>query len=414
MNMMINRNLIWPAFTAVIIAWGVTAYTYINTGFSIAMIAFAAFVIFDQHKKAYLPDFRIDKKLVWAFGILYGAIFFTTLFHLDHLKNLSGGYYSAAGLLMYTIPFWMVLYIGRKYDIRKAVVYTFYAVVFAACAYGLIKYLMLGGYAITSFYGPRTRLAMMLDMFFPFTIAAAVYYRKNRLFLGIALVLILLEVISLVFGKVRGTYLAFSIALVIMFGVWSKLQDFGMSRRIKRYAGLSVLMIVTVMVVYGVSLGWGNPHAMVGEERFLMWESSYHMWLDHPAVGIGMNDWQGLWADSEYTHPDAKEHGAVHPHNVFIYFFTTCGTIGGIAYLLYNGLLFSYLFQKIKKNASNPFNWAMMFMFVAVTAHGLVDQSFILKLTGRIFYFMLGYSIIFDEWDKCQKIETETNHEKMV
>lgn len=404
--MTIDRKLIWPALTAAVMSWGVTAYTYINTGFSIAMIVFTLFVMFDQYKRPQWPDFKIDKNLAWAFAVLYGALFFTTLFHLDNLKNLNGGYYSAAGLLMYTIPFWMVLYMGRKYDIRKVVVYTFCAIFYVVCLYGLFDYSQqtLKFPQFSSFYGPRTRLAMMLDMFFPFTVAAAYYYRKRdrRLFFILA-GLVLLEIIALALGKVRGTYLAFSIALVILFLVWSHMGGVRIPRRIKWYAGLGTLAAVMAITAYWISLGWGDPHRMVGEERFLMWESSVYMWADHPLTGIGMNEWQGLWADSEYTHPDAKEHGAVHPHNVFLYFFTTCGTVGGAAYLIYTGLVLGYLYRRLRGNRENPFNWAMLFMFAAVTAHGLVDQSFILKLTGRIFYFMLGYSIIFDEWMKKEE-----------
>ena len=388
----------WADATAVIIAWGVTAYTYIDTGFSIAMIVFFLFFIGMIWKDRALSILRPGHELLWAMGLLYGALFFTTLFHLDNMKNLSGGYYCLVGFLKYTVPFWMILYVGGKYDIRKAVVYTLYAVMFVMCGYGIIKYFLLGEYRLTSFYSLGTRVAMMMDMFFPFTLAATAYYRKEKYFFFLSVALIVLEILTLIFIKVRGTYLALSVALLVTFLVW-RVQRYGqIPGAWKKYAGALAGAVIVVMVVYGVSLGWGNAHRMMGEERFLMWESSYYMWADHPVVGIGLNEWQSLWADSEYTHPLAKEHGAVHPHNVFLYFFTTAGTVGGGAYLVYCLLLFSYLVKKTRQHGENPFNWAMLFMFVAVTAHGLVDQSFILKLTGRIFYFMLGFTLVFDWW----------------
>ncbi len=407
--MRIEQNSMIAFLITVIISWGTTAYTYINTGFSIAMISFASFVLFEQYKQPYRPKLIIPKELILGFSVLYGALFCTTIFHIDNLKNLYGGYYCALSLLMYMIPFWMILYIGRRYDIRKIVIYVFYGILYVVCLYGIIKYFLLGEYRLTSFYGPGTRVAMMLDMFFPFTIAATLYYKQNKKFFIISLILILLEIITIILGKVRGTYLALSVAIIFIFVIWRWLNPLQMSPRMKKYMGLGVLFSIIAMGVYGLSIGWGNPHRMVGEERFLMWESSYYMWLDHPVIGIGLDEWQSLWANSEYTHPDAKEHGAVHPHNVFIYFFTTCGIIGGVAYLFYNVMLFIYLFRKIRENSKNPFSWAMMFMFIAMTVHGLVDQSFILKLTGRIFYFMLGYTLIFEEWIQrkgiCKNIE---------
>lgn len=384
--------------TTAVLSWGVTAYTYINTGFSIAMIVFALFFLWDRWKRAPLPRIHLDRKLLWAMAILYGTLAVTTLFHLDHMKNLSGGYYCLTGFLMYTFPFWMLLYLGGRYDIRKTVVYTLYTVLYAMCVYGLIKYAVTGEYRLTSFYSLGTRVSMMMDMFFPFTVAAAVYYRKEKHFLWISLVLIALEILTLIFCKVRGTYLAFSIALLVTGVVWSLYHPLAQTKKIRKFVYGAIALVIVGMVVYGVSLGWGSMHRMLGEERLLMWESSWHMWLDHPLVGIGLNDWQSLWADSQYTHPLAKEYGAVHPHNVFIYFFTTAGTLGGLAYVAYCVLLFKVLLQKIRRHGGNPFNWAMLFIFVTVTAHGLVDQNFILKLTGRIYYFMLGFSVIADWW----------------
>lgn len=410
--MLKGNRIRWGANgTAAVMAWGVTAYTYVNTGFSIAMIAFALFFCAMLWMDRSLPKIRIDRRLLWAFGILYGTLLVTTLFHLDHMKNLSGGYYCLTGFLMYTAPFWMLLYVGGKYDVRKAVIYTLYAVLFAMCGYGIVKYFLLGEARLTSFYSLGTRVAMMLDMFLPFTAAAAVYYRKNRTFFRISEVLLVLEILAFILVKVRGTYLAFAIALVVTFLVWAGGRRGEISPALRKRLGLTVGVVIAALIVYGVSIGWGSMHRMLGEERLLMWESTVYMWADHPLTGIGLNDWQSLWADSEYTHPLAREHGAVHPHNVFLYFFAAAGTPGGLAYLAYCALVFGYLVSRTRRHGDNPFNWAMLFMFTAVTAHGLVDQSFILKLTGRIFYFMLGYSLIADWWyekDRQALAEGET------
>lgn len=103
--MRIEQNSMIAFLITVIISWGTTAYTYINTGFSIAMISFAAFVLFEQYKQPYRPKLIIPKELILGFSVLYGALFCTTIFHIDNLKNLYGGYYCALSLLMYMIPF---------------------------------------------------------------------------------------------------------------------------------------------------------------------------------------------------------------------------------------------------------------------------------------------------------------------
>lgn len=65
---------------------GATAYNYTNTGFSVAMIIFALFVIYTLFKREKVPAIHLDRKLVGAFAILYGALFIATLFHLDNIK----------------------------------------------------------------------------------------------------------------------------------------------------------------------------------------------------------------------------------------------------------------------------------------------------------------------------------------
>lgn len=117
--------------TAGVVVWGATAYQYINTGFSIAMIVFALYFLWTRYKREPLPRWRLDRRMLLAFAVLYGALFFTTLFHLDNLKNLSGGYFSALGFVQYTLPLWMLLYVGWTRDVRKAVVSVFYVILYA-------------------------------------------------------------------------------------------------------------------------------------------------------------------------------------------------------------------------------------------------------------------------------------------
>ena len=48
-----GEEFMWPAaVTAAVITWGATAYNYTNTGFSVAMIIFALFVIYTLFKRS--------------------------------------------------------------------------------------------------------------------------------------------------------------------------------------------------------------------------------------------------------------------------------------------------------------------------------------------------------------------------
>lgn len=389
---------------AMAVVWGATAYGYTNVGFSAALIVFCLYLLFDIYKNKRITVIQVPRCMGWGMGILYGGLFISTLFHLDHMKNLNGGYFSAVGFILYTLPLWMILYIGWKEDIRKAAGIMLYAILYAMCLYGIVRYFALSETRLDSFYHFPTRIGMMLDMLIPVTAAYGYYYRKETLWKYGAVVLLVLEVVTLFLARVRGSVMALAAAVLLAVLLWLVKNRHKLSGLVK--AG--VVGIVTLMIIFSawyiIMLRSGNPFAEKGGERFMMWESSYEMFVDHPVAGVGLNEWQQLYAEGKYHPAASTEIGQVMPHNVFIYFFATGGLIGGVGYCLYVILMYAYLFRKVWSPSAGPFAWAMLFLFTAATVHGLVDQTFILKLTGRILYLLLGIGLLFEERYKDRRI----------
>ena len=347
----------WPAaVTAAVITWGATAYNYTNTGFSVAMIIFALFVIYTLFKREKVPAIHLDRKLVGAFAILYGALFIATLFHLDNIKNLYGGYFCAVGFVLYTLPLWMLLYVGWDRDIRKIACLTLYAVLYALCLYGIDKYFALGESRLSSFYHFPTRIGMMLDMFIPFTVAIAVYYRRKCPWIFKAGVILLpLEMVTLYLAEVRGSMMGISAAVVVTLTLWLHYRGKAFSGKTRFLLIGGAAAFVLAAAVYAVFLRWGNMNAMMGGERFLMWESSWHMWLNHPLTGIGLNGWQAAYASGPYHPLNSLEAGQIMPHNVFVYFFATSGLLGGLGYIAYCILVMAYLLCRVKTHTDDIF-----------------------------------------------------------
>lgn len=395
-------------FTAAVTVWGATAYNYINTGFSIALIIFGLYVIGSLVKKDWPQTVRPDRFMLAGMAVLYSALLFVTLFHLGNMKNLSGGYFSAVGFILYTLPLWMLLYVGWDHDIRKVITWTLYAILYALCLYGLYHYFKTGETRLSSFYFFPTRIGMMLDMFLPFTVGLGFYYRKEKLILLASAILVPLEVVCIFFAQVRGSYMAIMISallccIVYLAQNYKKLGKKTVAALIASLLALLVVMGSFLMVTdeaRGVRMKGifsDQIEILGGGERLLMWDASYKMWKDHPVTGIGLDEWQKTYASEPYRPPTAKEIGQVMPHNVFIYFFTTGGTIAGIAYIFYVLCMLVWLIRE-NKNHFTPISMAMLFLFLAATFHGLVDQTFILKLTGRIYYMLLGAGILFQRW----------------
>lgn len=401
--------------TAAFTVWGATAYHYLNTGFSVAIIIFLLYFIYSYFKKTYPVHISINKLLISGMMVLYGSLFFSTMFHLNDISNLYGGYFSAVGFAMYTLPMWMIIYVGWNHDIRNTITYTLFGVLYAMCLYGIYHYFEAHQVRLSSFYHFPTRIGMMLDMFIPMTGALGIYYRKKFRMACLAGILVGLEFICLALAKVRGSYIAFMVAFIVSFTVFVMVKQ---KEMIQKHVVQLVLFAATLTMLFGGLLVYagssrsnyaihGNSlieqKVLDGGERTLMWKASYKMWIDHPITGIGLNQWQSTYASNEYRPKEATEIGQIMPHNVFIYFFTTGGIIGGIGYILYCMSVAVWMIRQVREDC-NCINIALLFIFVAATTHGIVDQTFILKLTGRIYYMLLGAGIVFQRWINMDKI----------
>ncbi len=398
-NFMSKSQIAIVIFTAAVTVWGATAYQYMNTGFSIAMIVFGLYLIYTLIKKDWPKEIVLDWYMLVGMAILYASLIVVALCHLDNLKNFYGGYFSAWGFIQYTFPLWMLIYIGWTHDIRKTILVTLYVILYVLCIYGLYHYFHDHQQRLSSFYFFPTRIGMMMDMFIPFTVGLGIYYRKNRKIVVFTVVLVILESACFYFAKVRGSYGAFAAAAVLCVLVYLALNYKKINGPQLASIVVSVLLMLGCMGAFMVGTGKSEKEMLQGGERLLMWEASYKMWQDHPVTGIGLDEWKKTYESDTYRPPKAREIGHIMPHNVFIYFFTTGGTIAGAAYILYCLLIFAWLVRENKRHPT-PVGMAMLFLFIAGTAHGMVDQTFILKLTGRIYYMLLGAGIVYQRWTK--------------
>ena len=158
---------------------GATVDRFFKAGMSIAMIAFALYVAYTLWKRDYIKDFSIDVYIRNAFLSLYGLMIATTLFHLENMQNLIGGEISAMGLVAFTIPFWLILYVGWKTNVAKSIILSFSIWAFLVCTYGMYDYHVRNLSRLVSIYNFAPRAGSILVMCIFFTMALLWYYRKN-------------------------------------------------------------------------------------------------------------------------------------------------------------------------------------------------------------------------------------------
>ncbi|WP_170007097.1 O-antigen ligase family protein [Veillonella denticariosi] len=124
-------------------------------------------------------------------------------------------------------------------------------------------------------------------------------------------------------------------------------------------------------------------------ERLLMWQSSYNMWKDYPFLGVGFDQWQKQYEET-YCFEEAKERNIPMPHNNTVYFFSTTGLIGGIAYIIFSIGILLYFVKQMYKNPQNILLPIMIWMWSAIMIHGQVDSGITNKFVMHILCGTMG------------------------
>lgn len=379
-----------------IITWGSITFSYIGNGFSYALWAFSVAFLFLWWRQQSIPKIKVPAYIAKAFISLYGTLFLVGILQCD-ISNLWGKQFSALDLLYITAPFWMILLIGWNDDLRKIVSLTILGNMWAFSLYGLYIYIFSEQKRFASFYRYPTETGMMLDLLIPCTVAIGAYYWKYNWYRWMTVPLILLEVAALILSETRGSYLALAIASGGTLAIWLFYIKAQISRKLKVILSACVLIIICIFVGYIVMIGTESKSRMVGGERLLMLESSYHMWEDHKAIGIGLSKWEESYnnLNSPYKPVEGRETTNIMPHNIFVHFGATGGIVSLGAFFVYLFFMMKYLLSMIRQYTDNPFSWMMLFMFIAFISHGLVDGTIISRNIGRAFYLLLGVGILF-------------------
>ena len=397
-------NLIFPSIAAVIFVWAATAYHYVNTGASIGLWMLLLFILWFVWKKPGLQAWKFPQYLIPAMVILYGGIILSTCFHMNDMKNWSGGYYSVVGFLRCTLPFFALWMVGRIRDVRKPVFWTLTAIIYAICLFSLYQIIITHGGRPVSFYRTPHVTTMVLTLMLPFSAAFGVYYFNNSLYKWVSWCVIPFAFIVLYFADVRGAIMG-----VVGAGIVCGIPLYIQFR--KRISAKKLCLLVLAFFAVGSILlgqaiegGWNRSGEIRVGDRYYMWEASYQIWQDHPIAGVGINNWMKTYESEKYYPPQAKEHGHDHPHNVFVYFFASAGVIGGAAYIMYCLSMLAVFVTWIRKKAEDPMAWAILFAFIAMTVQGMVDCNFIFKLVARTFYMLLAAALVFSLWREKDRI----------
>jgi O-antigen ligase len=137
-----------------------------------------------------------------------------------------------------------------------------------------------------------------------------------------------------------------------------------------------------------------NPVGGTGFFRVKLWASAWQMFLDHPLLGVGLDNFLYQYR-GHYILPEAwQEPNLSHPHNIALDFLTRLGALGfacAVALLVGFGRAARAAYARVR---SDPDARALTVGLIAAVAdmlaHGLVDHSFFLVDLAFTFCLILA------------------------
>jgi O-antigen ligase len=292
------------------------------------------------------------------------------------------------------IPFSLFYFGMQKRFFDKAIIIGIIAGVWTLGIVALYQYIVLpDNTRIQSYLSHPNYLAEMLELSIPFLILFALA-AKNQVNLRIASSLsALMACFVLALTACRGGILGLIVGAIIYLFVRLVYTGYMDKKKVLMIIGAIILISCFVAGIFHSGFT-GNKGAVrsYDHERILLWESSYAMWNDHKLTGVGLKHWQEEYL-AHYISPYAKEPQLIYPHNIYMFFFSESGSLGGIGMLFFTVGIFFYLCRLLKKNPNNIFLNALLWSFLAIMLHGQVDAGITSKFVMRLYSTYLGIGL---------------------
>ena len=398
-----------------------------NASISIAAGLAAAYILYDCYQKKSFSGFRMARENWLGLAVFLGSVLLASL-----LLGDKPSIHMAFKYVYWALPFLLVAYLGKLADIRYAVaVGGLLSIAVTSVNVAYLHYLLLHGHKLVGPGGPVVggRLGAFLSnpnhysvlLICTLPLLLCFYMdkklRSNPLASTFSITVTILGLWSLWKTGSRGAMIGLFAGGLSAFALFCFFQKQGKLFR----NGLTVgAAIVAVVLLAGIQGGEIRKYSDAARLRQL--KSCYAMWQDHKLLGVGLENWQKEYA-AHYVLKDeirqevlqryfggkkaatkqeadriaawqnaAIKHESAYPtpHNVFAWFFSTTGALGGIGYLLFVVYYCKLLCSRIKDNSKEWILYVGIWALLAITIHGLVDVGITNKEAARLIFLVLG------------------------
>jgi O-antigen ligase len=378
-----NSNII-AEIVAGILAF-IISFRFVPAYYSYAIIVFILYFLFDSIKTGGIQFVKPDKWFTLGYCFLYGSLLAAGIVIGDKDGlNLTRQY------IYWSLPMWMIGYLGGKYCIKRGFFAGILAGSIVTSIIGIFQKINNPLERIYSFYNYPTQYGVVIALVFPMLIYYACRAGKVKMQIVSVMACILLA-FCLVWTDTRATVVSLCTGIVIStLGItFQNRSNFSLKQKV-----MALMMVLVVSAVGAAGFEHMQDHrdtaiAKAGGERIYMLAASYEMWQDHKIAGIGVSSWEKYYYSSQYHPEGAVEQNLTMPHNMFIYFLSTAGIIGGVGFIAYTIFTLAALL-KVPYKEDWLAEWCILTIFIAFFINGMFDSTFINKVPVKIYYAIMG------------------------
>ncbi len=354
---------------------------------ALGLAAFCFLVCAFRHRELFqIPD----RMYYGAMAVLSGAMFLSALASGDIAKGLLVW---SDDWLWRALPFFMLTILIRDAAVVKKI--------FIASLIGLtidalcvIGQWLFGELRPAGFVGHPMTFAGYACVYLP--ILLVFFFEKRdalRWQVGIGALWMLIAA-ALLMNATRGGWLAVTAVTLLLLAYY-----------FFRYRKLAVL-VLCLFTVAGVGLAHYEPFLQrfltitdaqyqSNSERCLMWQSAFHMFQDHPVLGVGLGQYKSNYQE-KYILPEAKERENGHAHNNFIQMAAENGAAGLAGFLaLISGFIGVSLWRFRKEK--NPYALMMAMSTLALILQGLTEYNFGNSAVMKCFWLAEGCLLVLSQ-----------------
>ncbi len=291
------------------------------------------------------------------------------------------------------LPFFMVTFLVTDGTVAKRILFAA-AVGLMLDALCVIGQRFSGELRPAGFFGHPMTFAGFSCLYLPILLIAFLDKRVVGRWHWAAGALFVVGAAALLLNATRGAWLALAVVLPLVLACC-----FFRARK------LTVLALCFFLVTGAGISQWDSFTARTAtitdakyqsnSERLLMWQSAFHMFQDHPVLGVGLGQYKSNYQE-KYILPEAKEREIGHAHNNFIQMAAENGAVGLAGFLvLISGFIGVSLWRFRKEK--NPYALMMVMSTLALILQGLTEYNFGNSAVMKCFWLAEGCLLVLSQ-----------------